>query len=79
MIESGRKINEKMPEYVDELISNAFIESNQILQNSKILILGLSYKPNIKDIQLSPAKIIVEKLQKLGVDVYLYDPFLLLQ
>jgi len=75
MIESGRKINEKMPEYVVELISNAFIESNQILQNSKILILGLSYKPNVKDIQLSPAKVIVEKLQKLGVDVYLYDPF----
>ena len=75
MIEAGRKINEKMPEYVVELISNAFIESNQILQNSKILILGLSYKPNVRDIQLSPAKVIVEKLQKLGVDVYLYDPF----
>ena len=75
MIESGRKINEKMPEHVVDLISNAFVESNQILQNSKILILGLSYKPNVKDIQLSPAKVIVEKLQKLGVDVYLYDPF----
>jgi UDP-N-acetyl-D-mannosaminuronate dehydrogenase len=64
-----------MPEHVVELISNAFDESNQTLENSKILILGISYKPNIKDIQLSPAKIIVEKLQKLGVDVYLYDPF----
>ena len=39
------------------------------------MILGISYKPNVKDVQLSPAKIIVEKLQKLGVDVYLYDPF----
>jgi nucleotide sugar dehydrogenase len=75
LIESARKINEKMPEHVVELISNAFDESNQTLENSKILILGISYKPNIKDIQLSPAKIIVEKLQKLGVDVYLYDPF----
>jgi nucleotide sugar dehydrogenase len=75
MIESGRKINEEMPNHVIELISNAFNESNQILENSKILILGISYKPNVKDIQLSPAKIIVEKLQKLGVNVYLYDPF----
>ena len=75
MIESGRKINEKMPEHVVELISDAFEESNQKLENSKILILGISYKPNVKDIQLSPAKIIVEKLQKLGVSVHLYDPF----
>jgi nucleotide sugar dehydrogenase len=75
MIESGRRINEKMPEYVVELISNAFNELNLKLENSKILILGISYKPNVKDIQLSPAKIIVEKLQKLGVNVYLYDPF----
>ena len=75
MIESGRKINEKMPEHVVKLISDAFNESNQKIENSKILILGISYKPNVKDIQLSPAKIIVEKLQKLGVDVYLYDPF----
>ena len=75
MIEAGRKINEKMPEHVVELISDAFNESNQTLENSKILILGISYKPNVKDVQLSPAKIIVEKLQKLGVDVYLYDPF----
>ena len=75
MIELGRKINEKMPEHVVELISNALNESGQKLENSKILILGISYKPNVKDIQLSPAKIIVEKLQKLGVNVYLYDPF----
>ena len=75
MIESGRRINEKMPEYVVELISNAFNELNLKLENSKILILGISYKPNVKDVQLSPAKIIVEKLQKLGVDVYLHDPF----
>jgi len=75
MIESGRRINEKMPEHVVELISDAFNESNQKLENSKILILGISYKANVKDVQLSPAKIIVEKLQKLGVSVYLYDPF----
>ena len=47
------------------LISSAFNQSNQKLENSKILILGISYKPNVKDIQLSPAKIIVEELQKL--------------
>ena len=75
MIESGRKINEKMPDHVLELTSDAFKESNKSLQNSDILILGVSYKPNVKDIQLSPAEKIIKKLQNLGANVYVYDPY----
>ena len=75
MIESGRKINEKMPDHVLELTSDAFKESNKSLQNSDILILGVSYKPNVKDIQLSPAEKIIKKLQNLGTNVHVYDPY----
>jgi nucleotide sugar dehydrogenase len=75
IIESGRKINEKMPEHVIELISDAYEECRKSLENSEILILGVSYKPNVKDIQLSPAKNIIKKLQNLGVKVHVYDPF----
>ena len=74
MIESGRKINEKMPDHVVELTSDAFKESNKSIQNSEILILGVSYKPNVKDIQLSPAKYIIKKFQNLGANVHIYDP-----
>ena len=75
MIESSRKINEKMPDHVVKLTSDAFKESNKPLQNSDILILGVSYKPNVKDIQLSPAEKIIKKLQKLGANVHVYDPY----
>ena len=74
IVESGRKINEKMPEHVVELTSDAFKECNKSIQNSGILILGVSYKPNVKDIQLSPAKHIIKKFQNLGANVYIYDP-----
>ena len=74
MIESGRKINEKMPDHVVELTSDAFKESNKSIQNSEILILGVSYKPNVKDIQLSPAKYIIKKFQNLGANVHIHDP-----
>ena len=74
IIESSRKINEKMPDHVVELTSDAFKESNKSLQNSDILILGVSYKPNVKDIQLSPAEKIINKLQNLGINVHVYDP-----
>ena len=75
IIESGRKINESMPEHVIKLTLDAFEECNKSIQESTILILGISYKPNVKDIQLTPAEIIIKKLQKLGVNVRIYDPY----
>ena len=75
MIEAGRQINEKMPEHVIELTLDAFKEHNKSIQNNDILILGVSYKPDVKDIQLTPAKHIIEKLQKLGANVHIYDPY----
>ena len=77
IIESGRKINEKMPQHVVELTLDAFKESNKSLNESTILVLGISYKPNVKDIQLTPAEIIIKKLQELGVNVRIYDPYFL--
>ena len=75
IIESGRKINEKMPDHVVELTSNAFKESKKSIENSVILILGVSYKPNVRDIQLSPAEHIIKKLQNLGANIRIYDPY----
>ena len=75
LVQHARKINEKMPEYVIQLASDAFKESNKSIQNSDILILGVSYKPNVKDIQLSPAEQIIRKFQNLGVNIHIYDPY----
>ena len=75
IIESGRKINEKMPEHVIELTLDAFKECKKSIQNTDILILGISYKPNVKDIQLTPAEEIIKKLQNLGTNIHIYDPY----
>ena len=75
IIESGRKINEKMPEHVINLTLDAFNECNKTIQDSSILILGISYKPDVKDIQLTPAKQVINKLQDLGVKIHIYDPY----
>ena len=75
IIESGRKINEKMPDHVIDLTIDAFNELDKPLKCSEILILGISYKPDVKDIQLTPAEHIIKKLQKLEVNVHIYDPY----
>ena len=74
IIESSRRINEKMPGYVVELLLDALKECNKTIKNSHILLLGVSYKPNVKDIQLTPAEHIITKLQNLGAIVHIYDP-----
>ena len=79
IIEWSRKINEKMPDHVIELTKNAFSECNKSLENSEILVLGVSYKPNVKDIQLSPAEKIIKNLKTLGANVRIYDPYFMNQ
>ena len=75
IIERSREINEKMPDHVINLTLDAFKKCKKSLKDSSILILGISYKPDIKDVQLSPAKIIINKLQALGVKIKIYDPY----
>jgi nucleotide sugar dehydrogenase len=75
IVESGRKINESMPQHVIDLTIDALKEKHLNLHESTILLLGISYKPNVKDIQLSPAHDIVEKLKNLNVKIKIFDPY----
>ena len=75
MVKISREINESMPYHVIELLKDALNEGNKQLEASEILILGISYKPNVKDIQLSPAEVIISELQKLGAKIRIFDPY----
>jgi len=75
IVRISREVNESMPYHVVDLLKDALNEANKKLETSKILILGISYKPNVKDIQLSPAEIIISELQKLGGEVKIFDPY----
>ena len=65
-IELAGEINTSMPKYVVEKIFNALNERGQSIKNSKILVLGLSYKKNIDDIRESPSLEIIDLLLKKG-------------
>ena len=75
LVETARGVNESMPLHVVKLLSNAFDEKNKSLNESTILLLGVSYKPDVKDIQISPAEKIIEKLKELNVNIRIYDPY----
>jgi len=75
IVRAGRTVNESMPEHVIALLSDGFLEAKKSVENSAVLILGISYKPDVKDIQLTPAEHIVEKLKTKGAKVKIYDPY----
>ena len=75
IVERARKVNEYMPSHVVGLLLDAFKEKELDVKESTIALLGVSYKPNVKDIQLSPAETIIRKLESLSVKIKLYDPY----
>jgi UDP-N-acetyl-D-glucosamine dehydrogenase len=74
-IELAGKVNENMPYYCRSLISQALNHGRQrSLKGSKVLLLGVAYKPDISDVRESPALKIVELLRNAGADVSYHDP-----
>lgn len=74
-IELAGEINTAMPDYVVNRVGEALNASQKPIKGSKILILGLAYKPNVDDDRESPSYRLLEKLRERGADVAYYDPY----
>jgi len=75
-IELAGEINTAMPDYVIHRVAEALNSRQKPLKGSRILILGLAYKPNVDDERGSPSYRLLEKLAGQGADVAYYDPYL---
>jgi UDP-N-acetyl-D-glucosamine dehydrogenase len=74
-IELAGKVNQAMPYYCLEKIERALNDVGKPVRNSKILLLGVSYKAGVGDMRESPALKIIELLRDRGGDVRYHDPF----
>ena len=74
-VELAQEINNSMPLYVVNQISEILNKNKMILNNSKILLMGVAYKKDISDMRESPAIDIAELLLDKDVDVSYYDPY----
>jgi nucleotide sugar dehydrogenase len=73
-IETAMDINNGMPRYVVSRVQRILNREGKPLQGSKVLLLGMAYKPNIADLRESPSLEIFEILQQEGADVTFHDP-----
>jgi len=74
-IELAGEINTRMPEQVVHGVAEALNDQGKAIKGSRILILGLAYKPNVDDERESPSYILMSLLSERGAEVDYYDPY----
>lgn len=75
-IELASEINTNMPRYVVSRVMEALNDRGKSLKGSRVLILGVAYKPDIDDVRESPAFDVIGLLQKKGALVEYHDPYI---
>jgi UDP-N-acetyl-D-glucosamine dehydrogenase len=75
-IELAGEINTAMPEHVVNRVVDALNARNKAVKGSRILILGLAYKPNVDDERESPSYVLMDLLNERGAKVEYYDPYI---
>jgi UDP-N-acetyl-D-glucosamine dehydrogenase len=70
------EMNNLMPQYVIQKVSEALNSVGKSINGSRVLVLGLAYKKNIDDIRESPSLVIMENLIRMGANIKYSDPYL---
>lgn len=74
-VELAQEINATMPTYVVARAQQLLNDSARSVRGSRILLLGVTYKPDIADQRESPATRVAEQLIELGAEVRFHDPY----
>ncbi|MFG2330473.1 nucleotide sugar dehydrogenase [Streptomyces sp. NPDC048604] len=77
MVELASQVNERMPQYVVQRCTTLLNEHGKSARGARILLLGVTYKPDLADRQATPATEIARRLTDLGAAVSFHDPHVL--
>ncbi len=74
VILSGRRINDGMPGYVAKRLVQTLIQKGKNPQNSKVLVMGITFKENVADIRNSKVVDLIRELMEYSINVHVTDP-----
>ncbi len=74
-IELAGEINTAMPMHVVNRTAEALNAQRKAVNGSRVLIVGLAYKPNVDDERESPSYVLMNILKERGAEVAYYDPY----
>lgn len=75
VIRSGRRVNDYMPHFVADKVVKLMIKKGLKILNSKVLVLGITFKENCPDIRNTKVVDVVHELEAFGCQVDVYDPW----
>ena len=73
-IELAGEVNASMPEYVVHKVAEALNARRKAVNGSKVLVLGIAYKPDVDDDRESPSYVLMDMLKARGAEVSYHDP-----
>ena len=75
VILSGRRINDGMPAYIAKKLVQLLIQKDKNPGQSKVLVLGITFKEDVSDIRNSKVAALVYELQEFFINVHVADPY----
>lgn len=75
VILSGRRVNDRMAEFVASKVIKLMLKKNILVKDSNILILGITFKENCPDVRNSKVVDIYDELVEFGASPVIYDPW----
>jgi UDP-N-acetyl-D-glucosamine dehydrogenase len=73
-IELAGDINFAMPRHVVDLVAEALNDRGKALKGAKVGVLGVAFKPNVRDARNSPAADVIAGIADRGAEVRFHDP-----
>jgi len=74
VILAGRRINDGMGAFVAQKLVRTMIDGGSVVKGSRVGILGLTFKENVRDLRNSRVPDIVAELKQFGVEPMVHDP-----
>lgn len=74
-IELAGEVNGGMPEWVCNKVLTTMNDREKTVKNSRMLVIGVAYKPDVDDMRESPSLEIIHRLRNMGANVDYHDPF----
>ncbi|MDN3294862.1 nucleotide sugar dehydrogenase [Streptomyces ficellus] len=75
LVELAGQVNERMPQYVIQRCATLLNEHGKSARGARVLLLGITYKPDLADQEGSPATEIARRLMDMGAVVSYHDPY----
>jgi len=75
LIPTARAVNDGMPLHMVDLIEKALGEAGTSITGARVAVLGYAYLENSDDTRNSPSQVLIARLQELGVEVAVHDPY----